>query len=133
MKFLLDTNAVTAWANRDTHFIARVRTFAPADLAISVLTEHELLYGIAHNPQFKLRATVERLLAILPKLQLDSATVAKAALVRVDLRQSGLPICPYDLLIAATAVQHSLTMVTHNTQEFERVPGLLVEDWQTPA
>lgn len=130
MKYLLDTNAITAWAKRDPCFVARLKLLAPADLAISVLTEHELLYGIAYNPQFKLRPVLERLLAILPKLPLDSATVAKAALARADLRRRGLPIGPYDLLIAATALEHRLTMVTDNTQEFERVHGLLVENWQ---
>ena len=130
MKYLLDTNAVTAWAKRDPQCIARLQILAPADLAISVLTEHELLYGIAYNPQFKLRPVLERLLTILPKLPVDSAVAGKAALIRADLRQRGLPIGPYDLLIAATALQHSLTVVTHNTQEFERVSGLLVEDWQ---
>ena len=133
MKYLLDTNAIAAWAKRDPCFVARLKLLAPADLAISVLTEHELLYGIADNPQFKLRPMLERLLAILPKLPLDSATVAKAALARADLRRRGLPIGPYDLLIAATALEHRLTMVTHNTQEFERVPGLLVEDWQASS
>lgn len=133
MKYLLDTNAITAWAKRDPCFVARLKLLAPADLAISVLTEHELLYGIACNPQFKLRPVLERLLAILPKLPLDSATVAKAALARADLRRRGLPIGPYDLLIAATALEHRLTMVTHNTQEFERVSGLLVENWQASS
>lgn len=133
MKYLLDTNAMTAWAKRDSHFITRLQTLAPSDLAISVLTEHELLYGIACNPQFRLRPVLERLLEILPKLPLDSPTVAKAALARADLRRRGLPIGPYDLLIAATALEHGLTMVTHNAREFERVPGLLVEDWQASA
>ena len=133
MKYLLDTNAIMAWTKRDPCFVARLKLLAPADLAISVLTEHELLYGIAYNPQFKLRSVLERLLAILPKLPLDSATVVKAALARADLRRRGLPIGPYDLLIAATALEHRLTMVTHNTQEFERVPGLLVENWQASS
>lgn len=133
MKYLLDTNAVTAWAKRDPQFIARLQILSPADLAISVLTEHELIYGIAHNPQFKLRPVLERLLTILPRLPVDSAVAAKAALVRADLRQRGLPIGPYDLLIAATALVHSLTVVTHNTEEFKRVPDLLVEDWQKSA
>ncbi|MGB4116896.1 MAG: type II toxin-antitoxin system VapC family toxin [Polaromonas sp.] len=133
MKYLLDTNAVTAWAKKDSSVIARLQRLAPSDLAISVLTEHELLYGIAYNPQFKLRGVLERLLAMLPKLPLDSAIVAKAALVRADLRRRGLPIGPYDLLIAATALEHGLTMVTHNAREFERVSGLQVEDWQFSA
>ena len=110
-----------------------MQILAPADFAISVLTEHELLYGIAYNPQFKLRPMLERLLALLPKLTFDSAIAAKAALAWADLRERGLPIGPCDLLIAAAALDHELTMVAHNTNEFERVPGLLVEDWRASA
>ncbi len=130
MKYLLDTNAVTVWAKKDVQFIARLQILTPADIAVSVLTEHELLYGIAYNPQFKLRPVLERLLAILPKLPVDSAVAAKAALVRAELRRLGLPVGPSDLLIAATALERGLTMVTHNIEEFKRIPGLVVEDWQ---
>jgi tRNA(fMet)-specific endonuclease VapC len=131
MKYLLDTNAITVWAKKDAHVIARIQVLSPVDLAIGVLTEHELLYRIAYNPQFKLRPVLERLLALLPKLLLDSAIVARAAQVRADLRRRGLPIGSYDLLIAATAQEHGLTMVTHNTEEFKRVEGLQLENWQT--
>ncbi|WP_333874182.1 hypothetical protein [Methylobacter sp.] len=41
----------------------------------------------------------------------------------------GTPIGPYDLQITAIAVAHNLTVVTHNTREFARVPGLKLEDW----
>ena len=50
-----------------------------------------------------------------------------------DLEREGRPIGPNDLLIAATALTHSLTLVTHNTSEFSRVPGLKVEDWESMA
>ncbi len=46
------------------------------------------------------------------------------------LARAGAPIGPYDLMIAATAVSHNLTLVTHNTQEFSRVVGLKFEDWE---
>ena len=133
MEYLLDTNAVTVWAKRDSHFIARLRNLTPADLAISVLTEHELLYGIACTSRFKLRPVLERLLTMLTKLPVDSAVAAKAAVARADLRQRGLPIGPYDVLIAATALQRNLTVVTNNTEEFKRGSGLLIEDWQMSA
>lgn len=51
--------------------------------------------------------------------------------LRADLEREGRPIGPNDLLIAATALTHSLTLVTHNTSEFGRVPGLKVEDWES--
>jgi len=57
----------------------------------------------------------------------------KAALnlgdMRAYLAKQGTPIGPYDLQIAAIAITHSLTVVTHNTREFARVPGLNLEDW----
>jgi len=46
------------------------------------------------------------------------------------LEQAGTPIGPNDLLIAAIALAHQATLVTHNTREFERIVGLLVEDWE---
>ena len=51
--------------------------------------------------------------------------------IRADLAKTGNPIGPYDLQIAAIALSHSLTVVTHNTREFSRVSGLNLEDWET--
>lgn len=51
--------------------------------------------------------------------------------IRADLAKTGNPIGPYDLQIAAIALSHSLTLVTHNTREFSRVVGLHLEDWET--
>ena len=51
--------------------------------------------------------------------------------IRADLEREGRPIGPNDLLIAATALAHSLTLVTHNTSEFNRVPGLSLVDWES--
>ena len=130
MRYLLDTNAMTAWAKRDAHFIARIQTSVPSDLRISVMTEHELRYGIACNPNLRLRPVLERMLTMLQKVMVDSDVAATAALVRADLRKQGQPIGPYDLLIAATALTHHLTVVTSNTREFSRVAGLSLEDWQ---
>ena len=130
MTYLLDTNAMTAWAKKDAHFIARIKTSVPSDLRISVMTEHELRYGIACNPNLRLRPVLERMLAMLQKVMVDSDIAANAALVRADLRRQGQPIGPYDLLIAATALTHHLTVVTSNTREFSRVAGLSLEDWQ---
>ena len=130
MRYLLDTNAITAWAKKDAHFIARIQIAVPSDLRISVMTEHEMRYGIACNPNLRLRPVLERMLAVLQKVMVDSDIATTAALVRADLRRQGQPIGPYDLLIAATALTHHLTVVTHNTREFSRVAGLRLEDWQ---
>ncbi|MGH9651481.1 MAG: PIN domain-containing protein [Terriglobales bacterium] len=70
-----------------------------------------------------------RLLGLLPSLPFGSAEARRAATLRVVLTRAGKPIGPYDALIAATALEHELTLVTHNTREFRRVEGLAVEDW----
>ena len=54
---------------------------------------------------------------------------AHAADIRAGLERKGLPIGPYDILIAATALSNSSPLVTHNLKEFSKVDGLMVEDW----
>jgi len=52
--------------------------------------------------------------------------------IRAQLLDKGEPVAAIDLMIAATALIHNLTVVTHNTQHFAKVPGLNVEDWTMP-
>ena len=54
------------------------------------------------------------------------------ASLRRHLDTLGTPIGPYDLQIAAIALVNGCTLITHNTREFSRVPGLLLEDWELP-
>jgi tRNA(fMet)-specific endonuclease VapC len=60
----------------------------------------------------------------------DEAAVVHAA-IRRHLEAAGTPIGPYDSQIAAIALVHGLTVVTHNTAEFARVPELKLEDWES--
>ena len=61
---------------------------------------------------------------------MDDLAATKAAEIRANLAALGTPIGPYDLLIAAIAIVNNLTLVTHNTREFERVSELKFEDWE---
>ncbi|WP_199317370.1 PIN domain-containing protein [Planktothricoides raciborskii] len=63
-------------------------------------------------------------------LPLDDLAARKAGEIRNNLAALGTPIGPYDLLIAAIAIVNNLTLVTHNTREFDRVSELRVEDWE---
>ena len=132
MKYLLDTNALTAWVTKDAIFIKHIQSKNPSDLVISVMTEHEVLFGIACNPRLRLRGVAKNMLSLLPKLVIASREAAAAADIRADLRSRGQPIGSYDVLIAATALANNLIVVTHNTREFGRIAGLKVEDWQLP-
>lgn len=75
-----------------------------------------------HEGQSQQRHNVSR--------QFRSLTLDEAAAEHADLTAQGLRIGPYDTLIAAIALVHNLTLVTHNTRECGRVPGLRLEDWE---
>ncbi len=130
--FLLDTNA---WARflgkRPSPVKARLRATAPASLRMSAIVMAELYYGAYHspNPGSNLSLLQELFTAVDP-IAFDAASAECAGRIRATLAAAGLPIGPNDLLIAATAVAHGLVLVTHNTAEFSRVPGLVLEDWE---
>jgi len=103
---------------------------AEKPLVTSLIVFHELQFGVASSvkPQRQQDLMFEALegVAIEP---LDEKDVGVAALVRYELRRAGTPIGPYDLLIAGQALSRGWTLVTSNSKEFERVPGLKLEDW----
>ena len=74
-------------------------------------------------------AFVEAVLDRFPILSIDLAVARAHARLWADLVGIGKPIGSHDLWLAATCIVHSLTMVTANLREFERVPGLTVELW----
>ncbi|MGH9201989.1 MAG: type II toxin-antitoxin system VapC family toxin [Vicinamibacterales bacterium] len=130
MRYLLDANAVIALLNDTTSPIARrIRRYAPRDVGVSAVVIHELYYG-AFKSQ-RVDKNVARVDALqFPVLEFDPEDARQAGEVRAHLASKGTPIGPYDVLIAGQAKARKLTLVTHNTTEFQRVPGLKVEDWK---
>jgi tRNA(fMet)-specific endonuclease VapC len=130
MRYLLDANAIIALLNDTTSAIARrVRRYAPRDFGVSAIVIHELYYG-AYKSQ-RVEHNVARVDALqFAVLELDEEDARHAGQIRAHLALKGTPIGPYDVLIAGQAVARALTLVTHNTTEFQRVPGLRVEDWK---
>ena len=130
MRYLLDANAVIALLNDTTSPIARrIRRFTPRDFGVSAGVIYELYYG-AFKSQ-RVEKNVARVDALqFPELELDQEDARQAGEIRAHLASKGTPIGPYDVLIAGQAKARNLTLVTHNTSEFTRVPGLKVEDWK---
>jgi len=130
MRYLLDANAVIALLNDTISPIARrTRRHAPKDIGISAVVIHELYYG-AFKSQ-RVEKNVARVDALqFPVLEFDHEDARHAGEIRAHLASKGTPIGPYDVLIAGQAKARELTLVTHNTTEFHRVPGLKVEDWK---
>ncbi len=133
MRNLLDTNACIALLNGSSVCLAaRVAGCAPADFAISSVTEAELLYGTRHSTRVahNLR-TLTRFLEPLPSLPFDTRAAEHYGRIRAELAARGTPIGGNDIMIAATALAHDLVVITRNTREFNRVVGLRVEDWES--
>ena len=78
------------------------------------------------------RASVDTFAALYVCLPFDQVAADEYARIRHHLEMLGMPIGPDDLQIAAIALANGCTLMTHNTAEFSRVPGLLLEDWESP-
>ena len=134
MSYLLDTNVCIALINGS---LPKVRTrLAQAvrrgtALATSSIVAHELWYGVAKSGRVaqnanRLMAFLERAVAVLDYSSKDAQAAGE---IRVDLERKGKRIGECDTLIAGQAFARNLVLVTANTREFQRVRGLVVEDW----
>lgn len=130
MSYLLDTNTCVYAIKRWPTVISRLQQVSPDDVAISAVTLAELWFGArkSSNPT-RTRANVDAFLLPFAVLPFDPEAAEAYAAIRLELERAGQPIGERDLLIAATAVSHGLTVVTHNVAEFARVPGVALEDW----
>lgn len=133
MKYLLDTNTCIQYLrNAKTSSVAvKVAVQNPGDIALCAVVVGELLFGALRSKHVtKSLAEVQAFRLGFVSLPFDDAAAKHYAELRADLASKGTPIGPNDMLIAAIALAHGLTLVTHNTAEFSRVVGLTVEDWQ---
>ena len=129
--YLLDTNiCIYAIKGKYPHIAQRLLSIRPDQIKISAVTVFELEYGAAKSKWAERSREAMRLFLaafdILPYTDKD-ATVC--GILRAGLEASGTPIGAYDIMIAAQGLSRNLTVVTHNTSEFQRVPGIILEDW----
>ena len=132
MKYLLDTNVCIRYINgRSPKIRAKLSTIPLGDVSVSIITKAELFYGSAKSqtPERSRQKQLEFLQTI-QSVQFDEAAAIIYGDIRAYLDGQGTPIGGNDLLIAATALAHNLFMITHNTQEFGRIPHLTIEDWE---
>jgi len=129
----LDTNTIIAVLKGEPpHLITRFDDELPrGTLAISAVVIFELDYGIAYSAnRDQNERRLERFLkAPIEILSFDRDDAREAGDIRAKLRRAGTPIGPYDVLIAAQARRRSAVLITANTGEFNRVPGLTTENW----
>jgi tRNA(fMet)-specific endonuclease VapC len=128
--YLLDTNILSDLVRHPQGLISqRIATVGEDRICTSIIVACELRFGAAKSGSARLTNQLERILDVLPVLPLDLPTAPHYATIRAHLEQAGTPIGPNDLLIAAHALALGLTLITANTREFDRVPGLKVDNW----
>lgn len=132
MIYLLDTNACIAYLRAPLSSVGRkLVQQQPDDIALCAVVKLELIYGAAHSLRAQeQQAQLEQFFQPYISLPFHDSAAAIAGQVRADLATKGTPIGAYDLQIAAIALAHDLTLVTHNIREFSRVDGLHLEDWE---
>lgn len=131
MAWFLDTNAcIMHLRGRYPQLNGRWRQHRAEDLAIPLTTYAELLVGAekSSQPERVLRQ-IELLVEAHEIVELTEEVAEQYARFRAELETRGAGIGGNDLWIAATALAHGATLVTNNTGEFSRVPGLMIEDW----
>ena len=134
MRYLLDTNTCIGAMRNDPMIVGRMSALSPGDCAISAITGYELYTGVEKcSDPARERAKVEVLLGTVNTLPFDAAAAREAARIRATLESQGLSIGPYDVLLAGHAIAADLVIVTDNTGEFRRAPGLTIENWRRPG
>lgn len=130
MKRLLDTNISIAILNRDERVRPHLSRHPPKELRMSAITLAELRFGVAGAVDAKKAASNLRLLlGKVRAVPFDDAATDRYGDLRHLLEGRGSPIGPLDTLIAAHALSLGWPLVTNDTREFRRVPGLQVENW----
>jgi tRNA(fMet)-specific endonuclease VapC len=129
----LDTNVVIGVLNRRaSSLVWRFdREVINGDIALPVIALFELEFGIAKSKRPSMNAHVLATFLKLPItiLPFKPQDAREAGDILATLERAGTPIGPYDILIAAQARRRGATLVTANTREFARVPGLRLNDW----
>lgn len=135
MIYIPDTNACIRYLNKpDSSVAKKFASAAPGDIALCDIVKMVLYYGAYRSvrQQDNLALLKQFFLPFL-SLPFDDVAADICGRVRAALAAAGTPIGPYDLQIAAIALANNLTLVTHNTREGSRVPGLLLDDWETSS
>jgi len=130
-RFLRDTNiCIYIQRQKPLNVLERFKMLKIGDAGISIITWGELLYGAQKSQQRKkVLQLLEEFKTIIPVLAMPVAAGETYGAIRAALESKGTPIGNNDLWIAAHAKAAALTLVTNNEREFNRVPGLKIQNW----
>ena len=129
MNFVLDTDICSAHMRRPASLAHRFIQHT-GQLAISAVTLAELFAAAyRHSQPNRLLTLIGDLRQEVEVLDFDAVCAERFGQVRGELLQQGIAVPTTDLMIATAALVHNLTLVTHNTADFQNIPGLRLEDW----
>jgi len=130
LKYMLDTNIVIyTIKNRPSH-VREIFKQHEGQMCISSVSLGELIYGAERSYQTERNlADINSLIARMEVSAFEEHACEHFGQLRAELYKAGQPIGPYDMMIAGHARSMGLILVTNNTKEFERVPGLRLENW----
>ena len=135
MNYLLDTNTWIALLHKqNAEVLAELKRRPSNEILLCSIVLAELWYGAERSEASRRPGNyliVNELLAKYRSLPFDDSAAREYAVIRAELSRQGNPIGPNDTMIAAIARSQGVTLVTSNVDEFRRVPGLLMLDWQT--
>lgn len=133
MKYVLDTNALSALMKGDAQALAHLRRAGRADVAIPQPVVAEIAYGIERLPKSKRRQALQQrfdlLRAELPRCQWTDTVSERFGEIKASLERKGQRIEDFDAAIAAHALADGAVLVTANLDDMDRIPGLTVKDW----
>lgn len=128
--YLLDTNTISEMArNPQGSVVKRLAQVGEESVGLSIVVACEIRFGLLKKGSRTLKDNMEQILENMTKLTLDFSVLDHYADIRLALERQGTPIGANDLFIAAHARALDLVLVTNNTREFSRVPGLKLENW----
>jgi len=138
MTFLLDTNVCIELLNeRDSRVAKKLASVNPRDIRLCSVVKAELYHGARKSGSERNLHLARAFAASFESLPFDDSAAETYGKLRLDLEKQGKLIGPHDLLIASIALAHDTVLVTHNTDEFKRVPrhrhGLLRQASQSPC
>ncbi len=115
----------------DKKVIEKIKQHAPVELSLTAITYAEILYGIEKSPVRKRERTkkIKEIVALLKVFPFEEKAARHYAVIRTYLEKIGAVISERDLQIASIAIANRLKLISHNTKEFNRIRGLVVEDW----
>lgn len=130
LQYLLDTNIISELVRNPQGIIRdRIAVVGEDAICTSIIVSSELHFGVEKKGSIRLRNQLEAILSAIVIIPFEEPVDRQYAVLRSNLEKAGTPIGPNDMLIAAQAMSHGLTLVTANIQEFSRVQRLAVENW----